>query len=153
LPLLFNLLLSITDLLSYILEEHLHIDIVSRERCQQFVSKSLDLIANDSDLLGESLIYLSNLHVNLIPYLMVHSLQFLPLLADLEFCLILNFLNLACVSFLDSLQNIFGPILTFNEVIVSEAELLIDLLFEICYLSVAVFRHLLEFDISQILHG
>ena len=153
LRLLFNLLLSLTDLLSNILEEDLHIDIVSRERSQQLVSQSLDLVADCSHLLGESLIYLSHLHLNLIPYLMIHSLKFLFLLANLEFCLILNFLNLACVSFLDSLQNFFGLILTFNEVIVSEADLLIDLLFECCYLSVTVFRHLLDFDISQILHG
>jgi hypothetical protein len=91
--------------------------------------------------------------LNLVPYLMVHCLHFLLLLANLEFCLILNLLNLACVGFLDSLENFFLLFLTFNEVIVSEAELLIDLLFEFCYLSVAIFRHLLEFDISQFLHG
>ena len=43
---LFNLPLSLLDFLSNILEEILHIDIVSRERRQQLVSQSLDLIAD-----------------------------------------------------------------------------------------------------------
>ena len=56
-----------------------------RERRQQLVSQILDLVADISHLLGESLIYFINLHLNLIPYLMIHSLEFLLLLANLEF--------------------------------------------------------------------
>jgi hypothetical protein len=92
---------------------------VSRERCQQLFSQSLNLIANDSHLLREHLIYFSHLNLDLIPYLMVQSLQFLIMLANLGFCQFIKFLN-----------HIFGLILTSNEVIVSKAELLIDLLFE-----------------------
>jgi hypothetical protein len=44
---------------------------VSRERSQQLVSQCLDLIADYSHLLGESLINFSHLNFNLIPYLMV----------------------------------------------------------------------------------
>ena len=56
-----------------------------RERRQQLVSQILDLVADNIHLLGESLIYLINLHLNLIPYLMIHSLEFLLLLTNLEF--------------------------------------------------------------------
>ena len=56
LPLHFNLILSLPDFLSNILEENFHIDIVSRERCQKLDSQSLNLIANDSDILGETFI-------------------------------------------------------------------------------------------------
>ena len=118
LSLLFNLFFPLLDFLSNILEEHFHIDIVSRERCQQLVSQSLDLIADNCYLLGERLINFSHLNFNLIPYLMVQSLQFLILLANLEFCLIFNFLNPCCLCLFDSINNIFGLSLTFNGVFV-----------------------------------
>ena len=84
---------------------------------------------------------------------MVHGLQFLILLAKLQFCLILNFLNLACIRFFDSPQDFLSLILTFAEVIVSEAELLIDLLIEARYLSVKAFRQFLELYLLHILQG
>jgi len=105
----FSLPLFLIDLLSKFLEEHFQVNIVSRDRCQQLFSQSLSLIANVSDLLGELLINFSHLNFNLIPYIMVQSLQFLIVLANLEFCHLIKFFN-----------NIFGLIL----------ELLIDLLFK-----------------------
>lgn len=67
LPLLFNLLLSLPDSLSNILKVYFHIDIMSMEWCKQLVSQCLDLIADPSHLLGESLINLSHLRLNIIP--------------------------------------------------------------------------------------
>jgi hypothetical protein len=114
----FSLPLSLLDLLSKFLEEHFQINIVSRERYQQLVIQSLNLIADYSHLLREHLIYCSHLSLDIIPYIMVQSLQFLIMLANLEFCQFIKFFN-----------HIFGLILTSNEVIISKAELLIDLLF------------------------
>ena len=54
--LLFYFLLFLLDLLGCILEEHLHINFVGRERCQQLVIQCLDLISNGCHLLGECLI-------------------------------------------------------------------------------------------------
>ena len=67
--LFFNLLLSLPYLLSNKLEEHFHINIVSQERFKQLRSQNLDLIANDCHLLGQSLIYFSDLNFDIIPYL------------------------------------------------------------------------------------
>ena len=78
-------------------------------------------------MLLKSFIYLN---LNLIPYFFVKILQHLVLLANLEFCLIFNFFNHGFLGFLFSFKNIFVLILTFNEVFVDLAELLIDLLFE-----------------------
>jgi hypothetical protein len=68
-PLLFNLLLSLPCLLSNNLEEDFHINAVSGERRQQGISQILHLIANARHFLAESLIYFSNLNLNITPYL------------------------------------------------------------------------------------
>ena len=49
------------------LEEHFHINIISRERNQQLVIQCLDLIAIVSDLQGEILFYFNHLYLNLTP--------------------------------------------------------------------------------------
>jgi hypothetical protein len=67
--LLLNLLLSLPCQLSNNLEEDFHINAVSGERCQQGISQSLHLIANARHFLAESLIYFSNLNLNITPYL------------------------------------------------------------------------------------
>jgi hypothetical protein len=115
----FSLLHFLIDLLSKFLEENFQVNIVSRERNQQLVSQKLNLIADYRHLLREHLIYCSHLNLDLIPYLMVQSLQFLILLVNLEFCQFIKLLN-----------HIFSLILNSNEVIVSKAELRIDLFFE-----------------------
>ena len=105
--LVFNHLLRLPYHLSNNLEEHLHIDIMSKERIKQLLSQILDLITNYCHLLGDSLIYFFHLYFNLIPYLMFQCLLILNLLFDLDVNFLLRFIQFLCLLFLRSFKLLF----------------------------------------------